>query len=297
MALSDQKTASMNTPDGAYHSAKATRAMKRRHRGERGGRGWLVTVVAILTLIFLIAPVLIIVPMSFSSASTLAFPPPSFSLRWYEALFNDRMWLEALRTSVLIALLVSVLSTLIGGIGAYALVRHGGPWSRVLILNSLAPLVMPQIVTAIALYLGYAKAGLINNAQGLVLSHLVLAIPFVVLVTTAAVRGLDVRLEQAASTLGASRWKTIQVVVLPLLAPSLAAAGLFAFIASFDEAVVTLFIAGPIETVPKKMFTELVRKVDPTITAISTILIAFSIILLVVSSALTRIGKKPTRRP
>lgn len=257
-------------------------------RQASSGRGITVGVIAVTAMLFLSLPVLVVLPMSFSSASNLAFPPPGFSLRWYEALFSDPEWLEALWTSLWVGLVVSALSTAIAGLGVYGLVRGGHRFGQILMWNALGPLVMPQIITAIALYLAFARMGVLGSLGGLIAAHLVLTIPYVVLVMTAALRNLDPTLEQAAKSMGASRFTTFRTVVLPLLRPSLAAAALFAFVASFDEAVVTLFVAGQIETAPKKMFAELVMQIDPTITAISSLLILFSIGLLAVSSLLLK---------
>ncbi|WP_191059624.1 ABC transporter permease [Geminicoccus harenae] len=238
----------------------------------------LLTLAGITVLLFLCLPIVIVVPMSFSSASSLEFPPPGFSLRWYQAFFGDGRWLVAAGYSIVVALIASTLALLIGSIAAYGLVRGSFRGRALVESNVMAPLIVPQIVTAVGLYIYFAKLGLLGTLFGLIVGHTVLAIPYVVLVMTVAIRSFDLRIEQVALTLGAS-WPTMfRRVLLPNLAPSAGAAWIFAFVISFDEVVVTIFLAGGIETIPKRMFNELVLQVNPTITAIATLLIGFSII-------------------
>lgn len=265
---------------------KGSRAKKPADMTSR--RGLFVTVVAIFGLLFLALPVFLVLPMSISGSSTLSFPPDGFSSQWYSKLLEESGWRDAFFTSVWLGVLVSLISTLVGGLGAYALVRMGTPLARVLTLNTLAPLVMPQIVTAVALYIAFAKMGILGTPLGLVIAHVVLAMPYVVLVMSVAVGSLDIRLEKAAQSLGASKLTVIRTVTFPLLKPSVAAAALFAFVISFDEAVVTLFVAGAQTTIPKRIFTEIVTKIDPTIAAVSSVLIGFSILLLATSAILLR---------
>lgn len=156
----------------------------------------------------------------------------------------------------------------------------------------MAPLIVPTIITAIALYLGLAKVGLLGTFVGLIVAHTILNVPLVIMVLGVAIREFDTRIEQVAWSLGASWTYTMRKVVLPNLAPSVFAAWIFAFIGSFDEVVVTSFIAGKVETVPKKMFNELILEVNPTITAVATLLIAFTVLALAaVALILGRTGK------
>ena len=256
----------------------------------------LLATVGVLALTFLTVPILIVIPMSFSSAKSLAFPPPGFSLRWYEAFFGNPRWMEAMWTSVIVAAVSSVAALLLGGLAAYGLRRGsfaGRDWAEG---NFMAPLIVPTIISAIALYLALAKIGLLGSFAGLVMAHMVLNVPLVIMVLGVAIRSFDLRIEQVAWSLGASWSYTIRKVVLPNLAPSVFAAWIFAFIGSFDEVIVTSFVAGRYDTVPKKMFNELVLEVNPTITAVATLLIAFTIVALAaVTLILKRAGKlKPT---
>jgi putative spermidine/putrescine transport system permease protein len=239
---------------------------------------WLLALVGGSILLFLCLPIAIVVPMSFSSASSLEFPPPGFSWRWYAAFFGDPRWLAAARNSIAIAVLASSAALVLGGLAAYGLVRGTFKGRPLVEGNIMAPLILPQIITAVALYIAFARVGLLGTFMGLVIGHIILAVPYVVLVLMVAIRGFDRRIEQVALSLGASRATMLRRVLLPNLLPSAAAAWIFAFIISFDEVIVTLFLAGAWETVPKRMFNELVLQVNPTITAIATLLIATSIL-------------------
>jgi putative spermidine/putrescine transport system permease protein len=239
-----------------------------------GGR--LLALHGVLVLVFLCLPIAVVIPMSFSSASSLEFPPPGFSLRWYESFFGDARWVAALANSALIAVASSTAALLLGGIAAYGLVRgtfRGRPLMEGIFI---APLVVPSVIVAVALYIAFARAGLLGTMLGLVIGHTVLGVPYVVLVMSVAVRSFDPRIEQVALSLGASTATMVRRVLLPNLLPSVFAAWIFAFITSFDEVIVTHFVAGRHDTVPKRMFNELVLQVNPTITAIATLLIAVS---------------------
>ncbi|RUW31986.1 MAG: ABC transporter permease [Mesorhizobium sp.] len=248
--------------------------------------------VAISVLLFLSLPILVVMPMSFSSASTLQFPPPGLSLRWYAAFFTDRRWMDDLWTSLEVALAASTLALLLGGSAAYGLVRGRFAGRLVVEANFILPIVIPSVITALALYLVFARIGLLGTLPALIIGHMVLGVPVVVLVMTVAFRGFDVRLEQVAFTLGASPRVMLLRVLLPNVLPSIGAAWIFAFITSVDEVIVTIFISGTYETIPKRMFNELVLQIDPTITAIASLLTGISILLLVISALLMRSGER-----
>ena len=251
---------------------------------------WAGNVVALSVLLFLCLPILIVVPMSFSSAEALTFPPPGLSLRWYASFFGDPRWLEAALTSIIVALASSSLALLFGSPAAYALVRGTIRGRRALEANFLAPLIVPQVITAVALYMYFARIGILGTMPGLVIGHTVLGLPYVILVMSVAIRTFDVRIEQVALSLGASWSQMFSRVLIPNLLPSLAAAWIFAFVISFDEVIITLFLSGAHETIPKRMFNELVLRVNPTITAIATLLIAVSAVTLSLIILLARRG-------
>ncbi|MDX3928476.1 MAG: ABC transporter permease [Shinella sp.] len=236
----------------------------------------LIAVVALVVLLFLTLPILIVIPMSFSSAEALTFPPPGLSLRWYEAFFGDSRWLAAARTSILVAVASSSLAVVLGSAASYSLVRGSWPGRNLVEANLLLPLVVPQVIFALALYMVFARVGILGTLGGLILAHTVLALPYVVLIMSVAIRSFDVRIEQIALSLGSSWPRMFVTIALPNLAPSLAAAWLFAFVISFDEVILTIFLSGVNETTPKRMFNELTLQVNPTITAIATLLIVAS---------------------
>lgn len=253
----------------------------------RLARLWL-PAAGIAALVFLCLPVLIVAPMSFSSAQSLAFPPPGLSLRWYEALFASPVWPVALRNSLVLAALSSTIALVTGTMGAYALARGRFAGRALLEANLVAPMIVPTVITAVALYIFFARAGILGSFGGLVLGHTIVVLPFVVLVMQSAIRGFDPRIELAAMTLGASRWQALTRVTLPNILPSAVAAWLFAFVLSFDEVVVTIFVSGTHLTVPKRMFSELTMQINPTITAVATLLIAVNLLALWLLVAVTR---------
>jgi ABC-type spermidine/putrescine transport system permease subunit II len=244
-------------------------------------RAWLAAV-ALAILVFLVLPVLIVAPMSFSSAQSLQFPPPGFSLRWYQNLLGNPIWLEAGRNSLLLAGTSSSIALVAGTLASYVLVRGEFPGRRLIEANFMAPMIVPSIITAVALYIFFARMGVLGSFYGLVLGHVILATPYVVLIMQAAIRGFDVRIEQVAATLGASRWQILTRIVMPNLLPSAAAAWIFCFVMSFDEVVITLFVSGAHVTIPKRMFAELMLQVNPTVTAVATLLIGFNLLALAV---------------
>jgi ABC-type spermidine/putrescine transport system permease subunit II len=200
--------------------------------------------------------------------------------------------MEAMWTSTVVAILSSLAALILGGLAAYGLRRGsfaGRDWAEG---NFMAPLIVPTIIVSIALYLGLARVGLLGSFTGLVVAHTVLNVPLVMMVMGVAIREFDLRIEQVAWSLGASWPYTIAKVVLPNLAPSVVAAWIFAFIGSFDEVIVTSFIAGKYDTVPKKMFNELILEVNPIITAVATLLIGLTVLALAaVTLILARAGK------
>jgi ABC-type spermidine/putrescine transport system permease subunit II len=256
---------------------------RNRHIGRYALAAFAMTVILFLTL-----PALIVVPMSFSDASSLEFPPPALSLRWYRSFFSDPQWLAAMGTSVLVAAVSSTAALILGSLAAYGLVRGRIRGRAILDGNFIAPMILPHIITAVALYMTFARIGLLGSLAGLILSHTIISVPYVVLIMSVAIRAFDIRLEQVAYSLGAGWLTMFSRVLAPNLIPSFAAAWIFAFITSFDEVTLTVFLSGTYETLPEKMFNELREQVNPTITAVATILIAFSVVTVGVLCLLMR---------
>lgn len=257
-------------------------------RREASVAGSALATVAVAVLLFLALPIIIVVPMSFSSAESLRFPPPGFSLRWYESFFGDPQWIEAGINSVIIGVSSSTIALALGTIAAYGLVRGDFRGRTLLESNFIAPMVLPPVIVAVAFYIFFAKLGILGNYLALIAAHAVLATPYVVLLMSLAIRAFDIRIEQVALTLGATRIQMLTRVLLPNIVPGAAAAWLFAFVISFDEVVVTLFVSGTHLTIPKRMFNQLVLQINPTITAIATLLIGFSIVAVALAAWLTR---------
>ncbi|MFO1081536.1 MAG: ABC transporter permease [Reyranellaceae bacterium] len=234
---------------------------------------------------FLMLPLIVVFPISLSSAPYMQFPPPGLSWQWYERYLDDPQWLDATGRSLGVGAATAVLALALGVPLAFSLVRGRFAGRGLLDRLALAPVIVPTIVLSVGLYALFARLKLIGAWYGLVAAHTVLALPFVVLVMGAGLRDLDGALEQAAEGLGASRWRTLTRITLPLLRPSLVSAGLLAFITSFDELVVALFLAGPNMTLPKKMFDNILMEIDPTIAAVSVMQI------LLVSVVMVLIGR------
>jgi putative spermidine/putrescine transport system permease protein len=243
----------------------------------------------VLILGFLAGPILVVVVASFSSASYLTFPPPAFGLRWYREYLGSAGWLDATALSLAVAAAVVVLSAVLGTLAALGLAKLPPAARALATALFLSPLIVPVIVVAIGIYYAFSHYGLIGSPLGLVLAHTCLAVPFVVTSVGASLAGLDRRLEQAAASLGATPWGTFRQVTLPLIRPGVLVGALFAFITSFDELVVALFLTGPnTVTLPRRMWDDLRFAIDPTIAAVSTLTIVLTAALLAGAHLLRR---------
>jgi len=230
-----------------------------------------------LGLLFLVAPLLIVVPLSFTEARYFRFPPPGYSLIWYETFFTDVQWWGSVITSAKLAAAVAVVATAIGTLAAYGLVR-GRPRGRKLIIAwLLSPIIVPAIVSAISLYGLYATIGLIGSFWGLLAAHTIIATPFVVICVVAALQRFDPVYERASLSLGAGPFRTFVRVTLPNVLPGVASGALLAFMHSFDEVVLVLFIGGNILTLPRKLWNEIIFMVEPTQASASVMLILASL--------------------
>lgn len=248
----------------------------------------LLSVFASIVALWLVAPTLIVIPLSFTDKASLVFPPTGWSLRWYENFFTDRSWTRALMASFRVAVLVTVVATVLGTAAAVGLQRRAGRRGNAAIRGLLlTPMIVPSVVLAIGLYAIFLKFHLLGTLHGFVLAHAVLALPFTVVSVSASLQTFDQRLETAAISLGASRWNTFRRVTLPLILPGVISGALFAFVTSFDEVVVSLFIQSPyLRTLPVKMFSSVTRDTDPTIAATATLILVFTTALVLVALAL-----------
>ena len=257
-------------------------------------RLWLYVISSII-LFLLIVPSLIVIPMSFSDSQYLEFPPKNLSLRWYENYFfswkvengfND--WMAATRTSLLVAVLTIFVATPIGTLAAYGLTNSSARVRSILFPIMISPMMVPIILVAIGLFYFYVQFNMVNSIPGLVLGHSLVAMPLVLIIVLSALKNYDMNQEKVARSLGASRTRAFIEITLPQIKFSLVSAGLISFLTSFDEIIISLFVAGgDNSTITRSMFLALRDQIDPTIAAISTILIIISSGLLIASQMIS----------
>ncbi|CAM5226534.1 ABC transporter permease [Streptomyces coeruleorubidus] len=250
------------------------------------------TAIATVILLFLALPIVVILVTSFSNNAFAAFPPDSWTLGWYKALFADgSKWPAALTLSAFVACLSTVFSLIIGVTAATALTRSELPLRSAVYALVLGPLLIPQIVTALGLFLLFEPAAMLGSPIAIALGHTVLASPIAVLILIATLRGIDERLEDAAASMGASRLTIARRITFPLAAPGMIAAAIFSFITSFDEFYISQFLSSvDTVTLPVQVYNSLTFDIDPSVTAISAILIAFAILALALVALVRWLG-------
>jgi len=242
-----------------------------------------------LICIFLVLPTVIVIPVSFSNADYITFPPKGFSWRWYHEFFTDDDWRDATLFSLKIAFLTTICSLAIGSMAALAAVRGKLPAIGLISALVMAPLIVPNITVAIAIYLQFSSWHINGTTLGFVLAHTVLAVPYVFIVVSSGLQRLDQSVEMAALSLGATRWQTIWEVTLPLSLPSLFAAGVFAFLASFDETVVSFFLSdAQTKTLTRKIFEDIDFNLSPIIAAASTVIVVCTLVMMAAPRLLAR---------
>ncbi|MFC0216791.1 ABC transporter permease [Pseudochelatococcus lubricantis] len=256
-----------------------------------GAWKWALSAICGLMTLFLLLPILFIVALSFGSSRWLIFPPPGWTLRWYEELFADPRWIDAAMTSAKIAVIVMVLSVVLGLLVSLALVRGRFRGRAVLRAFFLTPMVLPVIIVAVALYAAFLRLGLSGTLVGFVIAHLVVALPFSIITISGALETFDPAIEDAAILCGASPWEARLRVTMPCISHGLFSAAIFSFLISWDEVVLAIFMASPsLQTLPVKVWTTLRQDLTPVIAAASTLLIALTVLLMVIA-ALIRKGK------
>ena len=240
------------------------------------------TAIATGILLFLALPIVVILVTSFSNNAFAAFPPEAWTLNWYKALFADgSKWPAALALSALVAALSTVFSLIIGVTAATALTRSELPLRSAVFALVLGPLLIPQIVTALGLFLLFEPAAMLGSPIAIALGHTVLASPIAVMILMATLKGIDERLEDAAASMGAGRLTIARRITFPLAMPGVVAAAIFSFITSFDEFYISQFLSSvDTVTLPVQVYNSLTFEIDPSVTAISAILIAFAILAL-----------------
>jgi ABC-type spermidine/putrescine transport system permease subunit II len=242
---------------------------------------FVVSLMTVIVCVVLLLPTVAVVPLSITQTDFVVFPPHGFSMRWYQALFTSDVWHGAVMTSFITAILTTLVATPIGTMMALGIARLKGRLAGAANVFILLPIIVPTIVTAVALYGLLARMGLVGTIPGLVLAHTILALPFVVINVAAVLQKLDGRIEQAARSLGASPLTAFRRVTLPALLPGIAAGALFAFLTSFDDFVVALFLAGVgAVTLPVQMWSGIRFEISPIVAAASTVLLMMSCLLL-----------------
>nr|WP_232488080.1 ABC transporter permease [Brevibacterium antiquum] len=221
----------------------------------------------------MIAPTLIVIPMSFNEQRSLAFPPKGFSLRWFENFFSDAQWLGGFLNSVQIALLTAVLATVLGTLAAYGLFKVKGIRESIGRNFLIIPMIIPSVIFGVGLYSLFLRLGLVGTLPGFLIAHTALAVPYVVVTVGSTLAAYNVSLERAAWVCGANKFRAFIGVTVPMLMPGILSGAFFAFITSFDEVVVSMFISSPyLQTLPVTMFAGMQREVDPTIAAAATLI-------------------------
>lgn len=245
-----------------------------------------------LTGIFLIAPLVIVAIMSFSSGSTLSFPPPDLSTRWYRALADDQRWQDAAFTSLRIGLTAAAISSVLGTLAALGLSRARFRGRGLVNVVLLSPLIVPLIVTAVGVYLVFVRWPQLGSFWALAISHAALGTPFVVITVGASLQTVDENLELAAMNLGAGPVRTFRHVTLPLIAPGVVIGALFAFIWSWDELIVAIFLSSPVvRTLPVLMWGQVRSRIDPMIAVVATLLMATTIVLFIAVFLLRQVAR------
>ena len=246
-----------------------------------------------LVLLFLVAPIAAIVPLSFSAGSFLHYPLPGLSLRWYRDFFTSDFWLPTVWNSAVIGAAATALATILGTLAAIGLWRAKFPGRGLVFGLVMFPMMAPVVIVAVAVYFAYAQVGLANTYLGIILAHTALGVPFVVVTVYATLSGFDPALARAAASLGASPIRVFRRVTLPLILPGVVAGALFALVTSLDEVVVVLFMAAPEQrTLPRQMFAGINDNLSLTITAAATLLVVFAVALMLTVAWLRRRGER-----
>jgi putative spermidine/putrescine transport system permease protein len=246
-----------------------------------------------LVFVFLVAPLLAIMPLSFNSEPFFTYPLPGLSLRWYQDFFSSPVWQLALKNSIIVGFFATLIATALGTAASIGLSRRDCPWKTAMLAVLISPMIVPIVVAAAGVYFFFAEIGLLNTLTGLIFAHAALGAPFVVITVSATLAGFDTALMRAAGGLGATPSVAFRRVMLPLILPGVVSGALFAFVTSFDDVVFALFLTGSEQrTLPRQMFSGIREQISPTITAVATLLTGFAVLLLICTRALQRRSEK-----
>lgn len=251
--------------------------------------GIVLRLLVLLTCAFLVLPIVAIIPISFSSGTFLSYPLPGLSLRWYEQVLQPFPWLTALKNSLIVASAATILATVLGTMAACGLMLAKFPGRGIVIAIFMSPLVVPPIIIALGVYFLYARIGMSGTFTGLILAHTMLGAPFVVVTVMATLRAFDRQLLRASQSCGATPLTTFRMITLPIIAPGVLSGAVFAFITSFDEVVVALFVASPAQfTLPRQLFAGLRDQLEPSIVAVAALLVVSTLVFVALFELLRR---------
>lgn len=257
-----------------------------------GGLKWGLSTICFLIAVFLLVPIIFIVALSFGSSQWLIFPPPHYTLRWYEEFFSDPRWLESIWVSTKIAVLVTVFSVIIGLFASFGLTRGNFKGREFLRALFITPMILPVVVLAIALYAFFLRIGLNGTLIGFVISHLVIALPFSIMSITTALEGFDKSIEDAAILCGANPWEAKFRITLPSIKLGIFSGAIFSFLVSWDDVVLAIFMSSPtLQTLPVRIWGTVRQDLSPVIAAASSLLILVTILLMVISALIKKRSK------
>ncbi|HEX7935510.1 MAG TPA: ABC transporter permease [Paraburkholderia sp.] len=244
---------------------------------------------SLAVLVFLVLPILVVMPLSFNSQPYFTYPLPGFSLRWYQEFFDSADWMLALKNTVITGVVSTAIATVLGVSASLGLTSSRIRGKQIITGILISPMIVPLIITAVGVYFAFSPLGITNSLLGLILAHAALGAPFVVVTVTATLAGFNETLSRAGRSLGASPLRVFMQVKLPIIAPGVVSGALFAFATSFDEIVVALFLTGPDQrTVPRQMWAGIREQLSPTILAVACLLVVISTLLLITLELLRR---------
>jgi putative spermidine/putrescine transport system permease protein len=254
-----------------------------------GSWRWFLVSIGVLVVMFLLLPIIFIAALSFGDSQWLIFPPPGWTLHWYRQLFTDSTWIDALFNSAKVAVIVTILSVTLGLLASLALTRGKFIGRNALKTFCMTPMILPVVVLAVALYAFFLRLGLNGTMIGFVLGHLIIALPFSIITISNSLEGFDISMEEAAQICGASPLQVKLRVTLPSIRLGLFAAAIFSFLVSWDEVVLSIFLASPtLRTLPVLIWSTLRQDLSPVIAAASTLLIGITIVMMLLVSLIKK---------
>ncbi|CPR21666.1 ABC transporter permease [Brenneria goodwinii] len=245
--------------------------------------------IAILVLLFLALPIIIIFPLAFSQTTYLTFPPSGFSLRWMERVLTNPDWLDSLWLSFRISVMSTLLAMVFSLLMALALVRYRFSGKKIIYVLILLPMIVPNIISALALFFFFSDIDVFNSISAIIIGHAIIALPVATIIISSTLQGIDSQLEYSAMSLGAGNFTVFRRITFPLAAPGIISAAIFSFLSSFDELLIALFMAGSnVQTLSVRIWNSVQFELDPTIAAVSVLLVLITIVFLLAANFLTK---------